>query len=279
MKAGFYLNEHFNLEVDMAKSSNETSRKKGKFKEKRKLRYQLTQEQQRLFQQLQEKLNISFKNERLLYQAFTHSSYVNEHRGKTYEDNERLEFLGDAVLELMISQYLYKKFPQMSEGELTKLRASIVCEPALVQFANTCSFGQLVLLGKGEELTGGRTRPSLLADVFEAFIGACYMDQGLDAVSSFLEQVVYPKVNDGAFSHVMDYKSQLQEVVQRENYGTLEYEIIQEKGPAHNREFVAKVGLGERVLGYGYGRSKKDAEQKAAKEALDKVQNGDVEKA
>lgn len=261
----------------MAKSSKDMPRKKGAFKEKRRLRYQLSKKQQTLFLKLQQQIEISFQNERLLYQAFTHSSYVNEHRGKTYEDNERLEFLGDAVLELMISQYLYKKYPQMSEGELTKLRASIVCEPALVQFANTCSFGDLVFLGKGEELTGGRTRPSLLADVFEAFIGACYLDQGLDAVSRFLERVVYPQVHDGSFSKVMDYKSQLQEVIQRENYGILQYEIIEEKGPAHNREFVAKVGLGERVLGYGYGRSKKDAEQRAAEEALIKIENGEFE--
>ena len=130
------------------------------------------------FEELQQRLSITFDNPSLLYNAFTHSSYVNEHRRKNFMDNERLEFLGDAVLELGVSQYLYSTEPGMSEGELTKLRAAIVCEPALVKFANELEFGQYVLLGKGEEQTGGRMRPALLADVFEAFIGALYLDQG-----------------------------------------------------------------------------------------------------
>ncbi|MGG3738663.1 ribonuclease III [Aeribacillus pallidus] len=223
------------------------------------------------FKTFQEMIGIHFTNEKLLKQAFTHSSYVNEHRKKPYEDNERLEFLGDAVLELTISQYLYEKYPTMSEGELTKLRAAIVCEPSLVSFANEWKFGDYVLLGKGEELTGGRTRPALLADVFEAFIGALYLDKGLHEVISFLEKVVFPKISAGAFSHVMDYKSQLQEFVQRDAAGTIEYKILQEKGPAHNREFVASVSLNGTVLGQGKGRSKKEAEQHAAQEALEKL--------
>ncbi|WLD95384.1 ribonuclease III [Alkalihalobacillus sp. AL-G] len=213
-------------------------------------------------------MNIRFKQEKLLFQAFTHSSYVNEHRKRPSEDNERLEFLGDAVLELTISQYLYKKFTTMSEGELTKLRAAIVCEPSLVTFAHLLDFGELVLLGKGEENTGGRTRPALLADVFEAFIGALYLDQGIEAVEGFLERFVYPKINEGAFSHVMDYKSQLQEYIQRENHGLLEYRIAQETGPAHNRQFTSEVYLNNQRLGVGHGRSKKEAEQHAAQEAL-----------
>jgi len=221
------------------------------------------------FQQLQEKIGIFFRNEKLLIQAFTHSSYVNEHRKRPQEDNERLEFLGDAVLELTISQYLFQHFPHMSEGELTKLRAAIVCEPSLVKFANDLAFGQLVLLGKGEEMTGGRMRPSLLADVFEAFIGALYLDQGMDAVIRFLEQTIFPKIREGAFSHVMDFKSQLQELVQRDGSGTLEYTILDEKGPAHNKEFVARVALNGQELGIGVGRSKKEAEQHAAQMALE----------
>ncbi len=132
---------------------------------------------------------------------------MNEHRKKPYEDNERLEFLGDAVLELTISQFLFAKYPAMSEGDLTKLRAAIVCEPSLVSLAHELSFGDLVLLGKGEEMTGGRKRPALLADVFEAFIGALYLDQGLEPVQQFLKVYVFPKINDGAFSHVMDFKA------------------------------------------------------------------------
>lgn len=221
-----------------------------------------------IFEQLQSELNISFDNKNLLYQAFTHSSYVNEHRRKLFTDNERLEFLGDAVLELSVSKFLFEKYPQMSEGELTKLRASIVCEPSLVIFANELKFGQYVLLGKGEELTGGRERPALLADVFESFVGALYLDQGLETVVTFLEKIVFPKVEIGAFSHVMDFKSQLQEMVQQSNNGVLHYEIVDEKGPAHNRTFVSRVLLNEQELGVGRGKSKKEAEQQAAQSAM-----------
>ncbi|WP_201713764.1 ribonuclease III [Rossellomorea arthrocnemi] len=223
------------------------------------------------FKTFQNQMGIQFKDEKLLKQAFTHSSYVNEHRRKPYEDNERLEFLGDAVLELTVSQFLFKKYPMMSEGELTKLRAAIVCEPSLVKFSIELNFGELILLGKGEEMTGGRERPALLADVFEAFIGAVYLDQGLETVISILEKVVYPKINVGAFSHVMDYKSQLQELVQRGSAGMIEYSILEESGPAHNRQFISRVSLNDDELGIGKGRSKKEAEQQAAQKALEKL--------
>ncbi|WP_077622052.1 ribonuclease III [Sediminibacillus massiliensis] len=221
------------------------------------------------FSQLQQKLGIEFHNEKLLKQAFTHSSYVNEHRKKQFQDNERLEFLGDAVLELGVSQYLFREYPNMEEGELTKFRASIVCEPSLVSFATDLDFGAFILLGKGEEMTGGRSRPALLADVFEAFIGALYLDQGFDVSINFLEKYVYPKISKGAFSHAMDYKSQLQELVQRSKNGVIVYSISEERGPAHNREFVADVLIHNQVAGTGVGRTKKEAEQRAAKKALD----------
>ncbi|MDQ0167347.1 ribonuclease-3 [Bacillus horti] len=201
-------------------------------------------------------------------QAFTHSSYVNEHRGQTFKDNERLEFLGDAVLELTVSKYLFTHFPKMSEGEMTKLRAAIVCEPSLVKLAEDLEFGQIILLGKGEEMTGGRERPALLADVFESFIGALYLDQGLDTVYHFLTLYVFPKISDGVFSQVIDYKSQLQEYIQQDSMGDISYQIIQEKGPAHNREFVSEVFLNTESMGVGVGKSKKEAEQKAAEKAL-----------
>jgi ribonuclease-3 len=220
------------------------------------------------FESFQKEIGVRFKNEKLLRQAFTHSSYVNEHRGKLYQDNERLEFLGDAVLELTVSQFLYTHFPKMSEGELTKLRAAVVCEPSLVTFANQLKFGDMILLGKGEELTGGRFRPALLADVFEAFIGALYLDQGLDVVFAFLEKYVYPRINKGEFTRVTDYKSQLQEFVQRDGLGEIQYRIVQERGPAHSREFVSEVMLNGTVLGQGTGRSKKEAEQHAAAMAM-----------
>ncbi|SFA41910.1 RNAse III [Parageobacillus thermantarcticus] len=244
---------------------------------KQKDKERINEKRRARFKELQKKIGIFFTNEKLLIQAFTHSSYVNEHRRRPHEDNERLEFLGDAVLELTVSQYLFKKFPHMSEGELTKLRAAIVCEPSLVKFANALSFGELVLLGKGEELTGGRTRPALLADVFEAFIGALYLDQGMDAVMQFLGQTIFPKIDEGAFSHVMDFKSQLQELVQRDGIGVLEYSILEEKGPAHNKEFVSRVSLNGQELGIGVGKSKKEAEQHAAQMALQKLKTVEKE--
>lgn len=223
------------------------------------------------FAELQNRLQIYFQDESLLVQAFTHSSYVNEHHRKVEQDNERLEFLGDAVLQITISQYLFQKTPILSEGEMTKLRASIVCEPSLVSFAESLDFGKYILLGKGEELTGGRTRPALLADVFEAFVGALYLDQGLEAVQSFFERFIFPKIERGEITSVKDYKSMLQEYIQQENSGELQYIITDERGPAHNREFVAEVHLNGECIGVGVGRSKKEAEQKAAEEALKKM--------
>ncbi|GAE29210.1 ribonuclease III [Alkalihalobacillus hemicellulosilyticus] len=228
----------------------------------------LSKDQKQKFDELMERLQLNFDNRKLLIQAFTHSSYVNEHRIFSCQDNERLEFLGDAVLELSVSQFLFKQFNTMSEGDMTKLRASIVCEPSLALFAQELKFGEMVLLGKGEEMTGGRARPALLADVFEAFIGALYLDQGLDTVLEFLNHTIYPKINDGAFSHMMDFKSQLQEFIQRDNLGLIQYLIVQERGPAHNREFVSEVQLNGETLGVGTGRSKKEAEQHAAQQAL-----------
>ncbi|MFD0867550.1 ribonuclease III [Chlamydia abortus] len=218
--------------------------------------------------QLQSALGICFHNPSLLRQAFTHSSYVNENRVAGSKDNERLEFLGDAVLELTVSEYLYDTFPHRTEGELTKLRASIVCEPSLVLFAEQLDFGSYVLLGKGEELTGGRTRPALLADVFESFVGALYLDQGLEAVKVFLRQHVFPKLSGEGKPQILDYKTQLQEHTQQHNMGLLEYRIVEERGPAHEKEFIAEVKMGDKLLGQGCGRSKKEAEQQAAAQAL-----------
>lgn len=218
---------------------------------------------------IEQNLGISFQNPQLLKQAFTHSSYVNEHPDKKLADNERLEFLGDAVLELAVSQYLYQQDQEKSEGELTKLRAAIVQEESLYNFAKSLQLNDYLLLGKGEELTGGRTRPSLLADAFEAFLGALYLDQGYHAVRMFLEKNIFPKIQTGAFSHAMDYKTKLQEVVQQHKNMTITYQIVEEKGPSHNKEFSVQVKINEEVYGVGHGRTKKDAEQLAAKHALD----------
>jgi len=220
---------------------------------------------------LEEQLGIRFKNHELIQQAFTHSSYVNEHQKEKILDNERLEFLGDAVLELGISEYLYKNNVDMAEGEMTKLRASIVCEPSLANFARDLNFNEFIMLGKGEEHTGGRDRASLLADVFESFLGALYIEQGFNAVLTFFERFIYPKIDMGAFSHAMDYKSQLQELIQQDKNRGIEYKIAQEKGPSHMKEFVVQVLIENKIAGTGIGRTKKEAEQRAAKHAIDEL--------
>lgn len=218
---------------------------------------------------------MEFRNQALLRQAFTHTSYVNEHRGNNIEDNERLEFLGDAVLQLTVSEHLYRRFPHLSEGELTRMRASIVCEPSLVRFAEALDFGQVVLLGKGEERTGGRSRPSLLADAFEAFVGALYLDQGLEAVRAFLDRHLFAHLpEDGQAGK--DFKTRLQETAQDRGLGTPEYRVVEERGPSHEREFVVEVRIGEQVFGRGVGRSKKEAEQQAAEESLRKLEAADA---
>jgi len=220
---------------------------------------------------LQERLQIRFRDPRLLRQAFTHSSYVNENRGEHLQDNERLEFLGDAVLELAVSEHLYRTFTNRTEGELTKQRAAMVCEPSLVAFAEELEFGAYVLLGKGEEQTGGRNRPALLADVFEAFIGALYLDQGLESARQFLQRHVLSKAAGEDRPSVIDFKTVLQEYVQQHNLGTPDYRIVEERGPAHEKEFVSEVHIDDRFLGAGSGRSKKEAEQQAASQALSRL--------
>ncbi|KPV45370.1 ribonuclease III [Alicyclobacillus ferrooxydans] len=219
--------------------------------------------------ELCERLEIRFTSLALLRQAFTHASYRNEHKRPSLEDNERLEFLGDAVLELIVSEFLYKTKPTMPEGELTRMRAAIVCEPTLVRFARDLQFDQFIRLGRGEERSGGRNRAALLADVFEAFIGALYLDQGLEPVRVFLDRYVFPKAE--AYANLKDYKTTLQEWVQQHDPRTLRYVIAEERGPAHAKEFVVQVLLGDTVMGEGSGRSKKEAEQQAASMALTKL--------
>ncbi|MBH8582741.1 MULTISPECIES: ribonuclease III [Thermoactinomyces] len=218
---------------------------------------------------LEQITGLKFHNRKLFQQAFTHTSFTHEKKATgVHPDNERLEFLGDAVLELAVSEYLFQRYPKMSEGDLTRTRARVVCEASLASFAKELGFGEHVRLGKGEEMTGGRSRPSLLADVFEAFIGALFLDSGLEQVKKFLERVVFPKVNSDWLKNMLDAKSQLQEVVQQGRLGTLEYRIVETKGPAHDRHFVVEVCLDQKPIGKGTGRSKKEAEQRAASEAL-----------
>lgn len=226
---------------------------------------------QELVKLLKDKYDITFKDQRWLAEAFTHSSYVNENRGRELQYNERIEFLGDAVLELIVSNYLFRKYPNMPEGKLTKLRSSIVREDSLASFAKECEFDKYIRLGRGEENSNARKRPSLLCDLFEAFIGALYMDQGIDKVVSFLNIVMFPKVEKGAFSYTLDNKTYLQEQLQKNGAVNIEYRLVREEGPAHEKEFFIEVYANQELIGAGSGRNKKAAEQEAARCAIQKL--------
>ena len=215
---------------------------------------------------LQEKIGYRFKNEKLLFEALSHSSYANEN--KNLKSNERLEFLGDSVLSIVVSDHIFKHFSHIPEGDLTKLRASLVCESALYDFSKKIDLGKYIFLGRGEEQTGGRERPSIVSDAFEAVIAAVYLDGGMEAarkyVLSFIPEDITPKGSD-AFH---DYKTMLQEVIQRNPEEKVSYHLRSESGPDHDKKFTIQVMLNNNVIGEGTGRSKKSAEQAAAKEAL-----------
>lgn len=224
---------------------------------------------------LKEKLKndyaIEFSDCSLLDTAFTHTSYANEHRLLNISHNERLEFLGDAVLQLLISEYLYRSFPEKPEGDLSKLRSMIVREESLAGFSKDCGFDAFIKLGKGEEKSGGRNRDTILGDLFEAFLGALLLDKGIDAVRSFLQLVMIPKVEKGQFEQVKDYKTGLQEKLQVDGDISIRYQVISEEGPAHAKRFKVQVTANGVVLSSGQGRSKKMAEQEAAKKALGQI--------
>ncbi|WP_295505053.1 ribonuclease III [uncultured Streptococcus sp.] len=219
---------------------------------------------------LLEQFDLIFSDETLLETAFTHTSYANEHRLLKISHNERLEFLGDAVLQLIISEYLYTKYPKRPEGDLSKLRSMIVREESLAGFARDCQFDQFIKLGRGEEKSGGRNRDTILGDLFEAFLGALLLDKGVEAVKSFLYQVMIPKVEAGDFERVTDYKTKLQELLQINGDVEIAYQVVSETGPAHAKNFEVAVLINGRKSGQGQGRSKKLAEQEAAKNAFEK---------
>ncbi|MDR7869914.1 MAG: ribonuclease III [Tissierellaceae bacterium] len=219
---------------------------------------------------LEKNLNYKFKDYKLLKLAMTHSSYSNEHKMDIVENNERLEFLGDAILNLVVSQYLYKKYPNHPEGELTKIRAKVVCESSLAYAAKKIEVGRFLLLGKGEESTGGRERDSILADAAEAIVGALYMDSDFETTNSILLSnfeldIVHAVAKGDLF---IDYKTELQEIIQKNGKSTMEYVVTREEGPDHNKKFFMDVIVNDETIGTGVGRNKKDAEQMAAKEAL-----------
>ena len=215
-----------------------------------------------------DELGIKSDNISLYETAFTHTSYANEHDTESYE---RLEYLGDAVLELVMSEYLYKN-SLYDEGVMTKLRAHYVCENALYEYSLKLKLNDYLKLGKGEEENGGKYRKAIVADIFEAFIGAMYLDQGIEIVKNFVNISVIPFIQNNELDFFSDYKSKLQELVQTDKR-SLEYILVDENGPAHNKTFTVVVKIDEVIYGEGVAHSKKEAEQEAAKDALRKSKN------
>jgi len=221
-------------------------------------------------QELEKRLGYEFRNKKLLENALTHSSYANENKKSGAESNERLEFLGDSVLGMVVAAYLYRTRPDMPEGRMTRFRAELVCERSLYAVASELELGTYISLGKGEELGGGRTRPSILADAVEAVLAAVYLDGGLEAAASIIDRFILVHAR-GEIGDTGDYKTRLQEYLQREGTQDISYRMTGESGPDHMKTFTAEVCLNGNPLGSGEGRNKKEAEQAAAKSALEAI--------
>ena len=215
---------------------------------------------------LEQTIGYKFNNKALIIEALTHSSYVNEHKINKKHDYERLEFLGDAILEMISSEYLFKTFPEKKEGEMSKIRAALVCEPALYHDSLQIDLKNYIQFGKGEEATGGRNKESIIADVMEAVIGALYLDGGFDESKKFIDKYVLS--NAESYQMYNDNKSTLQELVQSQKLGTVRYETCGESGPEHDKIFEVRVFVGDDNLGEGTGKTKKAAEQQAAYKAI-----------
>lgn len=218
---------------------------------------------------LEERLGYQFKNRSLLENALTHSSYANEHRDSGMTSNERLEFLGDSVLGMVVADHLFREHPNMPEGELTRTRAAMVCEGSLVEVARALDLGKYLRLGKGEDAGGGRERPSILADATEAVLAAVYLDGGIAQARRLIRTLILG--NEEEMSASRDYKTALQELVQRESGQKLTYRLVGEEGPDHAKRFSVEVELNGKTVGAGEGRTKKAAEQNAAKAAIEKL--------
>ena len=227
----------------------------------------------RNLQELEDKIGYCFQNKKLFRQAMTHSSYANEHRLDHSFCNERLEFLGDAVLELSTSEFLYQKYQKLPEGYLTKTRASIVCEPTLALCAGEIELGEYLLLGKGEEASGGRNRNSVVSDAMEALIGAIYLDGGFANAKEFVGRFILNDIEHKQLFY--DSKTILQEMVQSRNEGELSYELLKEEGPDHNKSFEVCARIGDVEVGRGRGRTKKAAEQMAAYKGILKLKESE----
>ena len=222
-------------------------------------------------EKLEEKLGYTFHDRRLLENALTHSSYANENKSKGETSNERLEFLGDSVLGMVVADHLYRTHPDMPEGELTRTRAALVCEDSLVEVAAQLELGQYLKLGRGEEAGGGRERPSILADAVEAVIAAVYLDGGIGSARKLITNFILTNNEREQEGAVRDFKTALQELVQRESGRVLSYRLMGESGPDHAKVFSVEVDLNGQPIGAGEGRSKKEAEQNAAKAAMAKL--------
>ena len=220
-----------------------------------------------MIKDLEEAIGYRFHNLSLLQNALTHSSYANERWHNSLLSNERLEFLGDSVLGMLVAEYLFRNFPNRPEGELTRMRADMVCETTLAAAANRIGLGDYLLLGHGEEQGGGRSRDSILADAVESVIAACFLDGGLDAALNFIRQFILVEVPVTRL-HNVDHKTQLQELVQQKKNQTLSYALVDESGPDHDKRFDVEVSLNGAVVGKGSGSSKKRAEQDAARAAI-----------
>ena len=219
-------------------------------------------------EKLQAAIGYTFKDTGLLTEALTHSSFAHEqHKNMKY--NERLEFLGDAVLSIVVSDYIYKHCPELPEGELTKLRASLVCEKSLFDFAKQIDLGSYLRLSNGERRNGGAKRPSIVSDAFEALIAAIYLDGGIEPAREHILRFVLPEIESHKNNSFKDYKTLLQEIIQKNPGEKLEYKLVGSTGPDHNKHFKVDVCLNSNVIGRGGGRSKKEAEQQAAREALE----------
>ena len=226
-------------------------------------------------EKLQENLGYRFRDESLLRGALYHSSYANEHRNENIVSNERLEFLGDAVLGFVSAEFLYSRFPNAPEGELTRIRAALVREESLFEVAQALQLGECLMLGRGEESGGGRHRPSILADCTEAVFAAVYLDGGMDCARDLIHRVLLSKGDiEVAESRRRDYKTELQELVQRKPHQVLRYELVGQSGPDHAKVFTVAVLLNGEPIGEGSGHSKKEAEQSSARAALEKLTAG-----
>ena len=219
-------------------------------------------------EELEQKLGYQFRDRALLSEALNHSSYANEHRALGEQSNERLEFLGDSVLGFVTAEFLFELHRDLPEGDLTRQRAALVCEQSLYEVAKMLDLGKYLKLGKGEDAGGGRTRPSILADATEAVFAAVYLDGGIEAASALIHRVLLDKEGEHAEELMQDYKTALQELVQRKSGQALSYRMVGESGPDHNKTFTAEVWLNGEGVGTGSGHSKKEAEQAAAHAAL-----------